>query len=55
MESMTMIRTPADSPASISPAPRRPWVVPCVAKLPAPETRNSIDPIVADGAFSFGS
>jgi len=41
------------SPAAIS--PRRKWVAPNVDRLKAGDAENSIDPIVPDGALSFGS
>lgn len=51
-----MTQSPSDrSPAAASAKPRRAWVDPRVEKLAARETRNNIDPIVEDGAFSFGS
>jgi hypothetical protein len=34
---------------------RRKWVAPHVDRLKAGDAENSIDPIVPDGAFSFGS
>lgn len=41
------------TPAAIS--PRRKWVAPHVDRLKAGDAENSLDPIVPDGAFSFGS
>ena len=34
---------------------RRKWVAPRVDRLKAGDAENSIDPIVPDGALSFGS
>jgi hypothetical protein len=34
---------------------RRKWVAPHVDRLKAGDAENSIDPIVPDGALSFGS
>ena len=36
-------------------AVRRAWVSPVVTRMDAVDTANSIDPIVPDGALSFGS
>jgi hypothetical protein len=36
-------------------SPRRKWVAPHVDRLKAGDAENSIDPIVPDGALSFGS
>ena len=41
------------TPAAIS--PRREWVAPHVDRLKAGDAENSLDPIVPDGALSFGS
>lgn len=35
--------------------PRRKWVAPHVDRLKAGDAENSLDPIVPDGALSFGS
>jgi len=44
------------SPKTIAAAsPRRKWVAPHVDRLKAGDAENSIDPIVPDGALSFGS
>jgi len=34
---------------------RRKWVAPRIDRLKAGDAENSIDPIVPDGALSFGS
>jgi len=34
---------------------RRKWVAPHVDRLKAGDAENSIDPVVPDGALSFGS
>ena len=36
-------------------SPRRKWVAPHVDRLKAGDAENSLDPIVPDGALSFGS
>ncbi|MFA6112365.1 MAG: hypothetical protein WC729_00165 [Sphingomonas sp.] len=35
--------------------PRRAWVAPRVEKMKAGDAENSFDPIIPDGALSFGS
>lgn len=37
-----------------APSPRQ-WVAPRVDRLKAGDAENSIDPIIPDGALSFGS
>jgi len=47
-----------DNPSPKLPAAmstRRKWVAPHVDRLKAGDAENSLDPIVPDGALSFGS
>ena len=44
-----------DTRSRAQPAPRRAWVAPRVEKMKAGDAENSFDPIIPDGAFSFGS
>lgn len=34
---------------------RRAWVTPSVERMKAGDAENGIDPIIPDGAFTFGS
>jgi hypothetical protein len=43
------------SPKTPTTTPKRKWVAPHVDRLKAGDAENSIDPIVPDGALSFGS
>ena len=47
-----------DKPSRIQPAsaPKKlPWVTPRIEKMKAGDAENSFDPIIPDGALSFGS
>ena len=46
-----------DKPSRIQPAsaPKLPWVTPRIEKMKAGDAENSFDPIIPDGALSFGS
>jgi hypothetical protein len=49
---MKQDQSPKTPTATLS---RRKWVAPHVDRLKAGDAENSIDPIVPDGALSFGS
>ncbi|MDB5706216.1 MAG: hypothetical protein JWN66_3332 [Sphingomonas bacterium] len=49
---MTNAQPPKTPPAT---RPRRAWVVPRVDRMKAGDAENGIDPIIPDGAFTFGS
>lgn len=49
-----MTHTPPPHDAAPAVEARLPWTDPTLETLAVRETRNDIDPIVEDGAFSFG-
>jgi hypothetical protein len=50
---MKQIDKPSGS--RLAPQQRRIWVAPRVEKMKAGDAENSFDPIIPDGALSFGS
>jgi hypothetical protein len=50
---MKQVDQSSKTPAAAS--SRRKWVAPHVDRLKAGDAENSLDPIVPDGALSFGS
>ena len=50
---MKKVEQPTKTPAATG--SRREWVAPRVDRMKAGDAENGIDPIIPDGAFTFGS
>jgi hypothetical protein len=50
---MKKIERPTKTPSAT--VPRREWVVPRINRMKAGDAANGIDPIIPDGALTFGS